>query len=157
MIVQEQDIRSRRQIANNLDPVKLTPFIKEVETAQVRPLLGAKLYKELDEGVKTDDILLDGGYYNNDNNFCEGLKEAVAYLVYARMLPSQQMTVTAYGVVQKTGEFSNKVDEANLNREVQHANQLGEQYLQSCVNYLRWKNEIPCGRQVRRKVKITAL
>lgn len=141
----------------NLDPVNVIPYIDEVESAQVRPVLGAALYKQIDDGDYTDSILLNGGYYANNTKYCDGLKKAISYLTYARMLPGQQLTVTAYGAVTKTGEFSSKATGEELQREINHARQLGEQYLQSCVEYLKSNGLLADHVRARRLHKITAI
>jgi hypothetical protein len=88
---------------------------------------------------------LDGGYYTCDEYPCNGdkqrysagLRAAVAYLAYARMLPNQPLNVTAFGVVQKTTTLSEPVDEKTLSRAASEARKIGLEYLKQAVDHLK--------------------
>jgi hypothetical protein len=93
---------------------------------------------------------LDGGYYVCDDGCCgpdkkrysAGLRAAVSYLAYARMLPNQPIHVTAFGVVGKTAALSDPVDEKTLFRAANGAKQIGLEYVRQCVDHLHCKGFI---------------
>lgn len=161
MIITEQQMSQFRQIGANVPSARLTPYIAEVEQLYVMPALGVSLYHEIEkqaiEGKDIDTTLIDGGYYGTgkEEGWCPGIIAAVAYLAYARFLPNQQINVTAYGVVNKTGEHSQKADEASIIRQANQSRETGEKYLQLVVNYLRFLGKIVEHRRVPRQTTIT--
>lgn len=169
MITKPSDIRNVRPIAENInDPARLEPYIKEAETLRLVDLLGASLYKWLDEtdfsGVGPftfirDDgkeiaitkeqltIIMDGGYYTDTcgkGQMTEGLKVGVAYLVYSRFVMNNPINPTAFGVRYKNGEFSTEVEDQVLARASSEARKIGEAYLYKAVAYLKTLNLLPC-------------
>lgn len=145
-----ENIKQIRDISQNLRDGRIQPYIKEVEDIYIVPAIGAELYEKLDKGEVTDDILLDGGYYDRQTEDgetsrerCYGLRLATAYFAYARVLRNNQVNVTAFGVTQKNGMLSEASDEKNISDAVSDARKMGEHYLNSCVRYLR-RNEKPC-------------
>jgi hypothetical protein len=88
---------------------------------------------------------VDGDYFTCDDCSCindkirysAGLRATVAYLAYARMLPNQPLNVTAFGVVQKTTNLSEPVDEKTLFRASGEARKIGLEYLRQSVDYLK--------------------
>ena len=91
------------------------------------------------------DKFLDGDYYTCGDCSCDsdgmkysaGLIAAISYLAYARMLPNQPLNVTAFGVVQKTTNLSEPVDEKTLFRAANEARKIGLEYLRQAVDHLR--------------------
>jgi hypothetical protein len=94
--------------------------------------------------------ILEGDYYTSDNGSCSreelkhsaGLLSAIAHLAYARMLPNQPLNVTAFGVVKKTTNLSEPVDETTLFRAANEARKIGLEYLRQSVDHLRCKGFI---------------
>jgi len=148
MITKLADIRAVRPIAENINDVKrITPYIGETENLFLLPMIGAKVYEELDTYVNAEmptanatfDILMAGGYYTvNDTRYqLAGLKTAMGYLVYSRFFRNQNVNVTAFGIVQKTSEFSDPSDERTVVRVANDAEAVGQRYLQECFEYLQ--------------------
>jgi hypothetical protein len=89
--------------------------------------------------------ILNGGYYAcgsrpcdvNGKRYSAGLKAAVSYLAYARMLPNQAINVTAFGVVNKTTALSEPADERTIRRAADEARNIGLEYLGQTEDYLR--------------------
>ncbi len=178
MIATFEDIKKVRSIANNINDVKrVEPYIKEAETLDVLPVIGAGLYRQLDNLTRvgglvitnnanerielTEELLnelLNGAYYecdgcgcNDDNTrYTEGLISAIAYLTYARFLPNNPINATAFGNMQKLGEFSQPIEEKATVRASKEAEKIGLEYLRQCVDFMRCKNII----SNRKKVKI---
>jgi hypothetical protein len=162
-IISSDDIRKVRPMAENvLDCKRIEPYIREVEQLDVMPAIGIGLYRQLtDEGFPDTlandgsvviltagggnvtltgegwDALINGGYYSGGTRYSAGLGAAVAYLAYARMLPNQPISVTAFGVVQKTTTLSEPIDEKTLFRAAGEARKIGLEYLRQSVDHLR--------------------
>jgi hypothetical protein len=94
--------------------------------------------------------ILDGCYYTCKEGSCDsdskrysgGLRAAISYLSYSRMLPNQPINVTAFGVVNKTTALSDPVDEKTLFRATNEAKKIGLEYLRQSVDLLRCKGFI---------------
>jgi hypothetical protein len=152
MIIVPNDIRDVRPISENVNDTKrLVPFIEECEKLYVMPALGAKQYltietaitnsiKENDPVPLSDELknLLNGCYYDSDNQHCEGLKKAMGYLAYSRIARNGSVNVTAFGLVQKTAQFSESLDEKTIVRIANDAEKIGLEYLKQCVDFLNF-------------------
>lgn len=152
MIITPENIRDVRPIAENVNDLKrLVPYIKECEKLYIIPALGAKKYMIIDtaiaESIKdpgpvplTDALknLMNGCFYDDDNMHCEGLNTAMGYLVYSRFVRNQNVNVTAFGIVTKNGDFSEKVDDKTIVRIANDAEKIGLEYLKQCVDFLNF-------------------
>ncbi|MDR1544958.1 MAG: hypothetical protein LBS50_11275 [Prevotellaceae bacterium] len=174
MIATAENIRNVRPIADNIDDTKrIEPYIREAETLDVLPALGAGLYKQFSEGVTNNEIttdsgnvitltdedfmrILEGCYFDRDRQHSEGLYSAIAYLAYSRFMKNNQLNVTAFGVVFKQGEFSEKADEKTIVRMSNEAHSIGMEYLSQVVNYLKFSNII-CYKKNVKLIKFKAI
>lgn len=152
MLTKIEDIRAIRDIAANLRDNRLEPYIKECEDAYIMPALGAELYERLttqQEPTADDLVLLNGAYYDGPNGreYCHGIRKATAYFAYARVLRNNQVNVTAFGVVQKTGSYSQPTDGTQVTDVAAEAIKMAELYLHSCVKYLHRNDDCACGRK----------
>lgn len=145
MIASIEDIKSVRDISRNLSPERIEPFIEEVEHMYVVPAIGAERYEGLTNGSIADDILTDGGYYTKGTkHLCYGLKKAIAYFAYARICKNNGLNVTAYGITQKTSNYSSPTPDNQISEVVEEATKMGNLYLQSCVDYLKATEQPTC-------------
>lgn len=143
MIIEFDDIRKVRPISENMiDEKRLKPYIEEAEILLVVPKLSAKLYKDIDENKTNYQELLDGGYYNEDSEHFEGLKTAIGYLSYSRFIRYQNLNVTAFGAVQKQGQFSEPADSKTIISAANDAEKIGLEYLAQCIKYLKFTGKI---------------
>lgn len=157
MIIDVDYIRHNvRDIAANIDANRLRNFIREAENIDIRKVIGAELYRKLDEagpfevvdGALVGDydltpeevLLLTGGYYTSDcgcTEYFEGILLSLAYFAYARLVREHSLNVTAYGVVVKEGELSSPADMRNIAAVAQNAQNIAEAYLGDTLKY--WK------------------
>lgn len=146
MIITASDIRSVRPVAQNInDAERLHPYIEEVEQLYVIPAITPQVYSQIVKGgVDWIDELKAGGFYNDSTEYFAGLTAAMAYLAYSRLIRNQSTNVTAFGVVFKNGELSEKADEATIARMSNEAQEIGVKHLQGCVQFLQYKGVIPC-------------
>lgn len=171
MIFSPNDIRVVRPIAENVNDTKrLLPYIDECERLFLIPKLGAKQYKILETAIANSlllenpvtlsaDItnLLEGCYYDSDNERCEGLKKAMGYLVYSRFVRNQNVNVTAFGLVNKSGDFSERVDDKTIIRISNDAESIGIEYLKQCVDFLNFGKQQEDKRIFKPKCKFKAI
>lgn len=138
MIATIDDIRSVRDIARNIGRDRIEPYIAEVEHMYVIPAIGAELYERIDAGDETDITLIDGGYYTSaeGRKMCYGLKRSIAYYAYVRILRNNSINVTAFGVTQKTGNFSQPTQQDASDIAIDEAQKMADMYLKSCVDYI---------------------
>lgn len=82
--------------------------------------------------------LLNGGYYTDRGGrlrHFEGLRAALAYLSYARLVRGQAAQVTPFGVVQKSGDDSTPVDSRGIAATAADAERIGREYLAESVRF----------------------
>jgi hypothetical protein len=147
MKITADDIRECRALANNIEDTKrVMPYVDEVEQIYVAPRLGAKVFKEISDYDGSGDaelsLLWSGGYYDDDTRVFAGLKKAYCYLAYSRFIRNQSVNVTAFGVVQKTGQFSEAVDAKTTLAMARDAESIGMDYLENCLKYLIFVKKI---------------
>lgn len=147
MLTTIENIKELPGMANNIRDSRILPYLQEVEDATVVPAIGAELYEKLNNGEIDDNVLLNGAYYTNHKGkreVCYGLRKAVAYLAYAKLLMANKVNVTAFGVTEKTSQYSQSANADNVNYAANHAEKMGSYYLKSCLCYLDDKNPEPC-------------
>jgi len=170
MIIQPQDIRAVRPIAENVnDEKRLVPYIEECETLYLITKLGAKQFLSIEKAIKDSQLetpvplpeaitsLMDGCYFDSDNQHCQGLKQAMGYLVYSRFVRNQNVNVTAFAVVAKSGQFSENVDEKTIIRISNDAEKIGLEYLKQCIDFLNFGKEKRDQRNFKPKCKFKAI
>lgn len=142
-MIQYEDIRNIRPIAENLlDLKRLKPYIEEVEKLLLMPAFGASLFRKIDEEREMYGELYSGGYYDDGKRWFAGLSAAAGYLVYSRLVRDQSCNVTAFGVVQKVSQYSEPMDERTVVRMSNDAENIGVEYLNQCLDYLRFIGEL---------------
>ena len=107
---------------------------------------------------------LNGDYYTCGNScgcdnvqYSAGLIAAISYLAYARMLPNHQVNITAFGVVNKTTNYSEPVDEKTLFRAANEARKIGLEYLRQSIDHLRCFGLIDCRKENQRYRKFKVI
>lgn len=148
-----EDIQAIRPLANNLCEAKVEIYIREAEHLDILPVIGATLYRRFEETdtLSPEEItLLEGGYVEGDcgrEQHIEGVKKALAYFAYARLVRNNQVNVTPYGVVTKLGEESASTDYRTVAAVAAEAQNIGEALLASAMRY--WhsvSDSCACGR-----------
>ena len=120
----------------NIDDKRLTPYIYEAEKECVINYLGVKFYKALvEDNNNTYANVLNGGYYNDDNNYFEGLYRAISYLAYSRFIRNQDTTITQMSVIDKLNDLSDKTSSDDIIRLANDTDELGKKYLYHTKEY----------------------
>ena len=89
-----------RPIAQHYKDANIEVYIDEAEAIDVKPILGEQMYIDLSEAqtgtTLTDNkqLILDGGVYTVDDRkyHFSGLKKAIAYFVYSRLIRNSDGT-----------------------------------------------------------------
>lgn len=148
------DIKLYKEISSNTDvTTKVDQYIVEAQEFDVRAVLGDELYLDiLDKrengwAEKTDyKTLFEGGTYTyQDKKYSfAGLKAVLVYYSYARIIPNLNDQVTAFGLVNKTNEFSNRSEDKIIQRKVSQAINGAEIYQRQMIDFLnRNKSTFP--------------
>lgn len=153
MIINFEDIQKIRPVYDNIDEERMNYYIREATDLFIIPAIGVKNYKDIDEGTLSG-IILEGGYYNEDNCYCSGLKRALAYFTYARFLQNQQVQPTTYNVNYLNTENSSRVEDTALTYQVNQSKELGYKYLKECTDYLSFIGKLSCKKVDKRMAKI---
>ena len=137
---------------------KLEAFINEAEQLHIKPIIGDKLYLDLqkevevvEDGEKNDalQLLLNGGtYFENEGGIDEtirsfsGLKVAISYFVYAQNLMVGDIESTRYGSVVKNGDFSDRLSSKERSDAYNNTLEAANAFLKECLAYCREKELI---------------
>jgi hypothetical protein len=119
-----QDVKS---ISLNVNETKqLSPYILEAQNFDLRELLGDAFYLDLIADFPTLTLyseLFNGGQYTYQNEvyYLDGIKQYLVYSTYARYLANSNVISTATGLVHKTNQYSDKVEEKTISRLVSQA------------------------------------
>ena len=88
--------------------------------------------------------MLDGGVYEDKNGYKKsltGLKTALAYYTYARVVKNGDRNVTRFGLVQKESEYSSHTELKEKVMAYNDAFSIADRYLKECVMFLDENNE----------------
>jgi len=129
---------------------KLQAYIDEVEVTHFAPIFGDPLMLKLqDPQIAVTEpylTLLKGGTYvvNGNLKAITGLKKAIAYAVYCRLLQSGDVESTRYGNVVKRGEYSEHVSQSVLAKVVGECAEVEQRLTKQCVVYCKAYKLIEC-------------
>ena len=139
-----------------VDEAKALRYIAEAESVKIKPVLGDDIYVR----VKTDDnyifrILIEGGFYEHRGKkfYLSGLKTALAYYAYSRLLESSSIDLTRQGAVNRNSDYSDdttRQDRIDTSRETYA---IADMYLQECITFLRSQNMIVSRRANSRRMR----
>ena len=148
LLINKQDINNYRHIADNIDTGKrLDMFIQEAQELDLKPVLnscGTDFLYDIEQQASQQtvpvayDKLLNGTEYTQSGKtfYFHGLKPVLVYFTWARFLANQQQTVSSHGIVAKTSDYSEHVDEKTLARLITQARSAAVKYAEEMINYL---------------------
>ena len=139
-----------RPSSQHLDEACVMSFVDEAVTAYVLPVIGYRIYKEcasdnpisgMAEGFSKD-ILLNGGEWEqasciceeNETQCCSGLRKALSYFAYARMMRADGAVVSRAGLMRHRDEYG---DHVATDKQYQDVMSMAETYLGECAKYLK--------------------
>ena len=138
------------------DDAEAERYIAEAEQIDLAPQLGADLFIRVKRNPQEYDILLNGGAWREKEigegaweHICAGLRKALAYYAYARIVRNGGHVATRFGFNDKRDEFSNAVELKQRVAEANSAYAVAVEHLNTCVAYARAKGLIDCNSAIR--------
>lgn len=131
-----------RPTSKHLDEDEIKSYIGECEDVFIIPAVGLEKYEALqaDELSEADKILLSGGTFESKDGKkykCAGLKKSLAYFVYGKLSMGDGSIITRSGYVQHNDSYATRTDDKNRVRRYDDVMNVAEQYLNSCLMYLK--------------------
>lgn len=135
---------------------QLGTIVVDADRAELQTEEGAEIYALSEADLTTEEYkFLFGGYYTDDcggEKKIAGIKEALAYFAYARLVRNAQVNVTPYGVVRKLGEESEPTSQTTIASVSADAYNIGKALLAEALRYWRKYGEGKCcAKPIRRK------
>jgi len=138
------DVKAIAEITANIPDAKITRSILLAQSLDIKPAIGDALLASLIANISSVTPnaylthLYNGGTYTYSlvDYSHQGIKTACAYYTYARMLMTNQYTLTQYGVVTKTTEESERADSAGLARMINNYQEIAYTYLMESKLYI---------------------
>lgn len=135
----------------------VSSIIAESEREDIKPRIGDRLYltlktKGADELTNEESLLLNGGQWtssNGDVHYLEGLKTALAYFVYSRIVRDGNIQSTRYGARIKSDENSTSTEDTERQRQYRQAFASADRYLAECLAFINRNSSAlgECGRE----------
>ena len=138
-----------RPTSAHLDEEEVMAYIRECERMYILPVLGYKHYRlalegspwsQLFDGTFQASIAYNGGGYSvkecgvEVEKYCDGMKSALAYFVYAKMLKADGTIVSRAGAMRHNDEYASHLDGKEQYNDVMS---VAEEYLASTLTYLQ--------------------
>lgn len=133
-----------RDMSVHVDEDKIETYIRESESIDIKSALGDALYLDVKEHPEKYELLLDGGTYEDkcgEKKMFMGIKTALAYYTYARIVKNGDGNVTRYGFVQKEEEYSSLTGIKEKVMAYDDAFSIANRYLKECVRFLQDKKK----------------
>lgn len=127
------------------DDTIIERLILESMREEIKPRIGDALFIDLTAGDSEDDLsddlrfLLNGGAWSDSNGtrrYLTGLKTALAYFVYARVIRDGNIQSTRYGARIKTDDNSINSEDSERQRQYRQAFQSADAYLAECLAFI---------------------
>lgn len=131
-----------RPTSKHIDEGEVQTFIRECEDIYIIPAIGLARFKALQEDKQEPKniTLLDGGEFTDKEGRlkkCSGLRLALSYFVYAKMVMSDGGLLTRTGLMQHNDSYASREDDRNRVRMYNDAMGVAETYLGSCLAYVK--------------------
>lgn len=144
-LITTHDVSSlSRGMSVHVDEDKIETYIRESESIDIKSALGDALYLDVKENPEKYKLLLDGGTYEDkcgEKKIFMGIKTALAYYTYARIVKNGDFNVTRYGLMQKEDEYSSRPDIKEKVMAYNDAFSIADRYLKECVWFLEEKKD----------------
>ncbi len=132
-----------RPTSKHIEENEVSTFIRECEDMHVIPAVGLETFENLtvEEVSEECQTLLNGGVWTDregKKRKCAGLKMALAYFVYGKMMMADGAIVTRTGLMQHNDDYASRTDDKNRVRRYNDVMNVAETYLDGCLSY--WKS-----------------
>ena len=139
-LITATDIRTVRDLSNQIKDSKINPLISDAEISDLRPLLGDAFFYDIKKTPANYTDLLNGSEYVIDGvtYFQYGIKRLLCELAHVRYMFDSGDVSTPFGVINKDFENGIKISRerekelSNIRKKTAHDFWLGiERYLQN--------------------------
>ena len=144
LITTDEVSKLARTMSVHIDTEKIETYIRESENIDLKSALGDTLFLDVKDHPDNYSELLNGGSYNakcGGKRSFVGLKTALAYYTYARMVKNGDGNVTRFGFMNKGNEYSSHSDFKEKLMAYNYAFSMADRYLKECVRYLNDNRE----------------
>lgn len=139
LITTEEVSKLSRDMSIHLDNFKIEAYIRESENIDIKDALGDALFLDVKEHPDKYGTLLNGGEYDSKcgtKRTFIGLKAALAYYAYSRIVKNGDGNVSRFGFVNKESEYSSRSDIKEKVMAYNDTFSVADRYLKECVRYL---------------------
>ena len=141
LITPEDVFHLSRNNSGQIDPREVEVYIEEAEALDIKPAIGAELYYRLlngDGNAGDNEKLLYGGASNENGVMCifAGIRKALAYYVYGRIVKNGGRTATRYGFVEKRDEHSTHIEYRERLNSANDATLVADSYMKETLHYI---------------------
>lgn len=143
-----------RPVSLHVDDEEIQQFVRECEDMFILPACGWEIFKsatvtgvwdEMFDSTFGSGVFLDGGEYETDEGvcgcggegtlrYCNGLRKALAYFVYAKMLRNDGNIIARAGAMQHNDQYAYHTNDASLKR-YNDTMSIAEAYLAEAMAY----------------------
>jgi hypothetical protein len=140
------DIKSSvKSLSEHVKEDRVNNAILEAQQLDLKPRIGEQMYIELLETKATPTeafrALMLGAIYTNPSDGLKyefaGVKKALSYFAYSRLIKGISSSVASTGFVQKNNDFSQHTQLKEKLAASKDAEITGAAYLQECVDYIK--------------------
>lgn len=121
--------------------------LHEAEMLDMQRVLGPSLYANLkDECIEPDETLMEGGSYIDScgvKHVIAGVKRALAYYAYARIIRTGSQVQTRGGFVEKDGDYSELAEARQREKVAQDMTDIADRYMNECLKYVYSSDKWP--------------
>lgn len=130
-----------RNASQSIAPKDIEVYIDEAEQLDLKPTIGTALYLRLLENsgdAEANALLLDGGKYEGKSGVAmfAGIRKALAYYAYGRMVKNGGRSVTRFGYVEKQGDYSAQVAYRERLDSANDATLVADSYMKETINFI---------------------
>ena len=135
-----------RPISVHVDESDINMFIDEIEQMEIIPVIGCDLFLDIQNQIWTGkyEKLLTGGVYegaDGKNRLFKGLKTAMAYYVYARLVKNDGRILSESGLLSHNDEYGTKADDKQKYASYNDSLNVAKRYLADVLEYLKITNQ----------------
>lgn len=118
------------------DEQKIMRYIAEAEQNDIKTKLGDDLFIRLKAGE--ENFLLNGGTYLRGGKRYQlnGVKRALAYYTYSRLVESSSIELTRQGAVNRRSEYSEDASRNDVLSAVRETYAIADRYMEECIFYI---------------------
>ena len=122
-----------------IDESKANRFIAEAEELDVRPAIGDKMLQYIRNNVASCTDLLNGTTYtyNGQTYTFAGLKTAIAYYAYSRLIVGGDIEVTRSGMRSRDSDYSHQAPLDERQQVSRECSAIADRHINQALDYIK--------------------